>query len=180
MRSALPRTAVAQGDPQPPAFSSPDRRTSSRTFVCVAHAACIGAFYDRRRRDIARETSISPSQAREFTDDAGGRRRLPPRRSPSAGARHRLSSARSPGSPGRSAHAASSGGSATALDADTRSSLAGYHVGTRDPGCAYEFMYDLAEPHRRPASSSRPTVTRRTSTGWPTRSVRRTSTTRCS
>ena len=26
----------------------------------------------------------------------------------------------------------------------TRSSIVGYHVGTRDAGCAYEFMYDLA------------------------------------
>jgi IS1 family transposase len=31
----------------------------------------------------------------------------------------------------------------TAIDADTKL-IAGYHVGTRDAGCAYEFMYDLA------------------------------------
>jgi IS1 family transposase len=31
----------------------------------------------------------------------------------------------------------------TALDADTKL-IAGYHVGTRDAGCAYEFMTDLA------------------------------------
>jgi IS1 family transposase len=31
----------------------------------------------------------------------------------------------------------------TALDADTKL-IAGYHVGTRDAGCAYEFMQDLA------------------------------------
>jgi IS1 family transposase len=31
----------------------------------------------------------------------------------------------------------------TAIDADTKL-IAGYHVGTRDAGCAYEFMTDLA------------------------------------
>ena len=31
----------------------------------------------------------------------------------------------------------------TALDADTKL-IAAYHVGTRDAGCAYEFMTDLA------------------------------------
>jgi IS1 family transposase len=31
----------------------------------------------------------------------------------------------------------------TAIDADTKL-IAGYHVGTRDAGCAYEFMTDLS------------------------------------
>lgn len=49
---------VARGQPRPPAPSSLGLDPHLRR---VAHAACIGAFFDRSRRDIAREMSISQS-----------------------------------------------------------------------------------------------------------------------
>jgi hypothetical protein len=52
--------AMAPGQPRPPAPSSLDLDPHLRR---VAHAACIGACSHRSRREIARETSISPPQA---------------------------------------------------------------------------------------------------------------------
>jgi hypothetical protein len=77
--------AMAPGQPRPPAPSSLDLDPHLRR---VAHAACIGACSHRSRREIARETSISPPQARRRPEDRGctapavSRSRSPPPSAP--------------------------------------------------------------------------------------------------